>query len=173
MDKYQTRINRGHGINPGSRPGTSNATPKQAPGATARRAHDRSGHDTARLPLTQVTRRTIVRATALAGSTFAMALFALTAHADITEDCILEGTVDMRMAEQLGQPVYVRFRNAERGSEARCSLTRRSNSRRVKFISSPDEHDLDDASHGDRVRYRYTERDGNPGTWQLIEVKER
>jgi hypothetical protein len=173
MDKYQTRIHPDLAISPGSKPGTGNASPKQAPGAAARQAHNESGRNTARLTLAQLTRTNITRATALAGGTFAMALFALTAHADITEDCILEGTVDMRMAEQLGQPVYVRFRNAERGTEARCSLTQRSNSRRVKFISSPDEHDLDDASHGDRVRYRYTERDGNPGTWQLIEVRER
>lgn len=114
-----------------------------------------------------------VSAVALTGSAIAMPLSAPSASAEITEDCILEGTVDMRMAERLGQPVYVRFRNAERGSEARCSLNRSSNSRRVQFISSPDEHDFDNASHGDRVRYRYTERDGNPGTWQLIEVSER
>ena len=179
MDKYQTRTNSGPDINTGSagstgiNPGTHDAFPNRAPGAILHRAPVESGRGTARSTLAQTTRMNLTRAIAVAGSSLAMALFAVNANAEITEDCILEGTVDMRMAEQLGQPVYVRFRSAERGSEARCSLNRRGNSRRVQFISSPDEHDLDDASHGDRVRYRYTERDGNPGTWQLIEVSKR
>lgn len=175
MDKHQTRINSGPGIKPGSVPGTNpgspDAFPNRTPGASAHRASSSSGRDS--LALAQTPCRIIARAIAVAGSSLAMALFAVNANAEITEDCILEGTVDMRMAEQLGQPVYVRFRSAERGWEARCSLNRRSNSRRVQFISSPDEHDLDKAGHGDRVRYRYTERDGNPGSWELIEVRER
>ena len=35
------------------------------------------------------------------------------AHAEITQDCILEGNVDKRKAAQLGQDVYVKFRSAE------------------------------------------------------------
>ena len=37
------------------------------------------------------------------------------AHAEITQDCILEGNVDKRKAAQLGQDVYVKFRSAEAG----------------------------------------------------------
>lgn len=95
---------------------------------------------------------------------------AATGHAEITEDCILEGTVDMRKAEQIGQPVYVRFEEAYQGEEARCTLNQHNNRRRVKFISSPDLHDFSQLDHGSRVRYRYVERDGEPGRWQLIEV---
>lgn len=111
----------------------------------------------------------LTSALALTGGALSIMLLALTAQAEVTEDCILEGTVDMRKAEQLGQTVYVRFNDARRGSDAGCSLDRRSNnSRRVKFISSPDTHDLDNATHGAKVRYRYIERDGQPGTWELI-----
>ena len=120
--------------------------------------------------LNRSTLANLAGALALTGAALSLTLFALAAQADVTEDCILEGTVDMRKAEQLGQSVYVRFNDARRGSDAGCSLDRRSNSRRVKFISSPDTHDLDNASHGAKVRYRYIERDGQPGTWELIDV---
>lgn len=92
------------------------------------------------------------------------------ANAEITQDCILEGTVDMRKAEALGQPVYVNFRNARRGTEASCSLNRRSKSRRVQYISSPDTSNVETAAHGSKVRYRYIERDNKPGNWELLEV---
>jgi len=108
----------------------------------------------------------------LAGS-LSMALPAAAQSNDIVEDCILEGTVDMRKAEQLDQPVYVRFSDAEHGSKAGCSLDRRSKSRRVRFITTPDMHDIANVSHGAKVRYRYTERDGEPGTWELIGVRDR
>ena len=108
----------------------------------------------------------------LTGAALALSLSALTARAEITQDCILEGTVDMRKAEQLGQPVYVKFKNARRGPEAGCSMNRRSNSRRVQFVSSPDTRVVQDAAHGETVRYRYIERDGQRGTWQLMDVNE-
>ena len=79
----------------------------------------------------------------------------------------------MRKAEQLGQPVYVRFEDARRGSEAACSLDRRSKSRRVKFVTTPDMTEIERVSHGSRVSYRYIERDGQPGTWELIDVRDR
>ena len=107
----------------------------------------------------------------LAGS-LSLALPAAAQSNDIVEDCILEGTVDMRKAEQLGQPVYVRFSDAEHGSQAGCSLERRSKSRRVRFITTPDMHDIENVSHGAKVRYRYIERDGEPGTWELIGVRD-
>ncbi|EED31362.1 hypothetical protein NOR53_2801 [gamma proteobacterium NOR5-3] len=100
-----------------------------------------------------------------------LSILPLQASAEITQDCILEGTVDMRKAEELGQPVYVNFRNARRGTEAGCSLNRRSKSRRVQFISSPDTgSDVEEAAHGSKVRYRYIERDNQSGNWELLEV---
>lgn len=115
-----------------------------------------------------------VAAIALATGALAAGLPASTAWADdITEDCILSGTVDMRKAEQLGQPVYVRFEDARRGSEAGCSLNRRSKSRRVKFVTSPDVTEIERVSHGAEVSYRYIERDGQRGTWELIDVRDK
>ena len=83
-----------------------------------------------------------------------------------------EGTVDMRTAEKLGQPVYVKFRSARRGSEAGCDMNRRSNSRRVQFISTPATDSLQNvnASHGDTVMYRYIERDNQRGSWELVDI---
>lgn len=108
-----------------------------------------------------------VIATALATLTVAAP-----ASAEITQDCILEGTVDMRTAEKLGQPMYVKFRNARRGSEAGCDMNRRSKSRRVQFISAPDTKSLQNvnATHGDTVMYRYIERDNQHGSWELVDI---
>lgn len=117
-----------------------------------------------------------VAAMALTAVTLALIFGSLSAQAQVTEDCILEGTVDMRKAEHLGQPVYVRFDEARSGSEGHCSMSRRSSrgskSRRVQFVSSPDVSRLETVSHGDRVHYRYVERDGEPGTWELIKVSQ-
>lgn len=100
-------------------------------------------------------------------------LFTATANAEITEDCILEGTVDMRTAQRLGQPVYVKFSNARRGSEAGCSMNRRGNSRRVQYISSPSPDSLQNVNvqHGDQVRYRYIERNNQQGRWELVDIE--
>jgi hypothetical protein len=119
-------------------------------------------------------RRTGAACPAVAAAILSLAatLLAVPASAEITQDCILEGTVDMRTAEKLGQPVYVKFRNARRGSEAGCDMNRRSNSRRVQFISAPDSESLQnvDANDGDTVMYRYIERDHQHGSWELIDV---
>jgi hypothetical protein len=112
----------------------------------------------------------LVRRIAMTGAAIALAVTGMQANAEVTEDCILEGTVDMRKAEELGQSVYVNFRNARSGSEAGCSLNRRSKSRRVQYISSPDPRGIENANHGSKVRYRYIERDNQPGKWELIEV---
>lgn len=111
--------------------------------------------------------------TLLAAAALALPLTLLTAtqvQAEITEDCILEGTVDMRTARELGQPVYVKFRNARSGSEAGCSMNRRSNTRRVQFISTPSTEELKDIDvhHGEAVTYRYIERDNQGGRWELV-----
>ncbi|MFK7831422.1 MAG: hypothetical protein AB8B57_16735 [Congregibacter sp.] len=120
---------------------------------------------------TQTTAAAQLRHIVAFGSTaLLLALLPMGAQAEITQDCILEGTVDKRKAEQLGQPVYVKFRNARRGSEAGCSMNRRNKSRRVKFISSPKTNDIENVDHGSQVRYRYIERDNQTGTWELIDV---
>ncbi|WP_439102772.1 hypothetical protein [Congregibacter sp.] len=106
----------------------------------------------------------------IAASAMGLSLLPMYASAEITQECILEGTVDMRKAKELGQPVYVKFRNARRGEEAGCSLNRRAKSRRVQFISSPDTTDVETAAHGSKVRYRYIERDNQAGKWELLDV---
>ena len=107
---------------------------------------------------------------AIAAGTLTLAGLPAVANAEITQDCILEGTVDKRKAEELGQSVYVNFRNARRGSDASCTMNRRSKSRRVKFISTPDTSEIEDVNHGSTVRYRYIERDNQRGSWELIDV---
>ena len=107
----------------------------------------------------------------LTGAALALTFTALSANAEITQDCIIEGTVDMRKAEKLGQPVYVNFKKARSGPDASCPMSRRTNSRRVQFVSSPDMHTAEGLAHGANVRYRYVERNNQPGTWELIEVK--
>jgi hypothetical protein len=108
----------------------------------------------------------------IAAVALAMPLMTLQAQAEITEDCILEGTVDMHTARELGQSVYVKFSNARRGSEAGCSMNRRNSSRRVQFISAPSAKALQDVDvkHGDAVTYRYIERNNQRGHWELVDI---
>lgn len=122
--------------------------------------------------LKRSTRANLTAAIALTGTSLALTLVALNAQAQITQDCILEGTVDMRKAEHLGQPVYVRFEDIRPGTEGNCSLDRRSRSRRVQFVSSMDIQPAKEVEHGERVHYRYVERKGEPGVWELIKVGE-
>ncbi|MEM6301591.1 MAG: hypothetical protein AAF991_01645 [Pseudomonadota bacterium] len=108
-------------------------------------------------------------AVAITVAAMALTLGALNAQAEITQDCILEGTVDLRAAERMGQPTYVKFKRAQRGESAGCSINRKS-SRRVKFISNPDPREIQHVSHGSTVRYRYLEHDRQQGRWELIEI---
>lgn len=134
-------------------------------------AHDRTGYTTGAL---RAGRGNPIGALALTFGALALTLAALGANAEITQDCIIEGTVDMRRAEQLGQPYYVSFRDIRRGSEANCTMNRRSKSRRVQFVDTPTPRadGIESAVHGSKVRYRYIERDGQPGQWQLIDVRD-
>ena len=52
----------------------------------------------------------------------ALPLLAGSAMAEVTQDCIVEGTVDKDRAEKMGKPVYVEFHTAKRGEEARCTM---------------------------------------------------
>lgn len=94
-------------------------------------------------------------------------LLAATAHAEVTQDCILEGTVDKGKAEQMGQDVYVAFHSASRAEKnSECSLQRRN---RVQF-KEPKNAMIENAPDGSKVRYRYTEEDNQQGEWQLLGV---
>ena len=125
---------------------------------------------TTRINTLSTTTMTTTMAAALALTLGTLSLGAQEAQAEITQDCILEGTVDLRAAERLGQPTYIKFRRAKRGTEAGCAMSRKSSSRRVQFISNPDPSEVQNVSHGTTVRYRYQEHNGRQGHWQLIEV---
>ena len=98
----------------------------------------------------------------------ALPLVAGSAHAEITQDCILEGNVDKRKAAQQGRDVYVTFRRAESGEAGPCDMNRSKRSRRVQF-KAPGTDGITDVPHGARVKYRYIERDHQRGQWQLLE----
>ncbi|GAB3316222.1 hypothetical protein [Haliea atlantica] len=109
--------------------------------------------------ITHTIRRSLLLAT--------LPLVALGARAEVTQDCILEGTVDKGKAEQMGRDVYVEFHSAaraERGSE--CNLQRRN---RIQF-KEPKNAMIENAPDGSKVRYRYTEKDDQQGEWRLIGV---
>ena len=108
--------------------------------------------------------KTIVTALVLA-----LPLVASGAYADITQDCIVEGTVDKERAERMGKPVFVEFHSARSGEDARCSMNRQSKSHRVQF-KAPGSDGIENAPHGSKVKYRYTEENNQEGTWELIDV---
>ena len=101
----------------------------------------------------------------------ALPLMAGNAIAEVTQDCIVEGTVDKDRAEKMGKPVYVEFHTAKSGEEARCKMNRGSTSRRVQF-KAPGSDGIENAPHGSRVKYRYTEEDNQDGKWELLEVSD-
>jgi hypothetical protein len=107
--------------------------------------------------------KTITKALILA----ALPLFSTGAWAEVTQDCILEGTVDKKKAEQMGRDVYIAFHSASRaetGSE--CKLNRRN---RVEFKESKDTA-IENAPDGAKVKYRYTEKNNQNGEWELMGV---
>ena len=106
-------------------------------------------------------------------ATIALALPLITgsAMAEVTQDCIVEGTVDKDRAEKMGKPVYVEFHTARQGEEARCKMSRSSTSRRVQF-KAPGSDGIENAPHGSKVKYRYTEEDNQDGKWELLEVSD-
>jgi hypothetical protein len=103
----------------------------------------------------------------------ALTLAATTAaHAEIVQDCVLEGVVDKERAAALGRPVFLSFRSIARGSEAPCDMARQNNSRRVQF-RTPAESGIDEMPHGATVRYRYIKRADGSGEWQLLDAAHR
>lgn len=94
-------------------------------------------------------------------------LWACGAWAEVTQDCIVEGTVDKQKAEQSGRDVYVAFHSADRADRnSRCDIGRRN---RVEF-KEPKNSMIENAPHGSTVRYRYTEEDNQQGEWRLLDV---
>lgn len=94
-------------------------------------------------------------------------LFAGGALAEVTQDCILEGTVDKQKAETSGRDVYVAFHSANRASKgSKCNINRRGN--RVEF-KEPKNSMIENAPDGSKVKYRYTEED-NKGEWRLLDI---
>lgn len=94
-------------------------------------------------------------------------LWACGAWAEVTQDCIVEGTVDKRKAQQSGRDVYVAFHSANRASkDANCNIGRR---HRVEF-KEPKNAMIENAPDGSTVKYRYTEEDNQQGQWKLLDV---
>lgn len=84
------------------------------------------------------------------------------AAAEITRDCVVEGTVKRHDSDR--DRVYVNFdsaRPAEQG--APCRLKKRE---KLNFKTSS-ASELSDAEPGTRVRYRYTEDTDKGASWKL------
>ncbi len=95
-------------------------------------------------------------------------LFSAGTWAEVTQDCILEGKVDKRKAAQTGRDVYVSFHSAKEANEdANCNINSRRN--RVEFKQSKTSG-IEDAPHGAKVKYRYTEKNNEESEWQLLDV---
>ncbi|MFN2329098.1 MAG: hypothetical protein ABR612_09290 [Chromatocurvus sp.] len=116
----------------------------------------------------------------LSGITSALALLLAThvappvaaqANAEITQDCILEGTVNQTRAASGGEAVHLVFRSAERGEQAPCRMSRVDRSRRIQF-KVPSDNDIVDAPHGSKVKYRYTEDVEGKRQWRLIDRRD-
>jgi hypothetical protein len=86
-------------------------------------------------------------------------------QAEVTRDCVLEGTVTKRPSAD--DRVYVAFhsyRPAEAGAE--CNIRKRE---KLQF-KQPAASDINSAKPGSQVEYRYTE-DSKTGTkWELRDV---
>ncbi|MFN2287995.1 MAG: hypothetical protein ABR578_06635 [Chromatocurvus sp.] len=98
-------------------------------------------------------------------------VLATQAQAEITQDCILEGTVNQTRAASGEERVHVSFRSAQRGEEAPCRMSRSDRNRRIEF-KAPGDNDIADAPRGSRVKYRYTEDVEGKRQWRLIERSE-
>ncbi len=88
--------------------------------------------------------------------------------AEVTQDCILEGKVDKRKATQAGRDIYVAFHSAKEASQnANCNINDRRN--RIEF-KQPKTSGIEDAPHGAKVKYRYTEKNNQESEWQLLDI---
>jgi hypothetical protein len=101
---------------------------------------------------------------ALAAIVSTLMVFPLGASAEITRDCVVEGTVKQTRDRNDGERVYVAFHSAKPAEEgAPCRMNRREKFR----FKAPTSSDLRDAEPGTEVRYRYTEDSEKGATWKL------
>lgn len=84
----------------------------------------------------------------------------VTALAEVTRDCVVEGTVKRNEADT--DRVYVSFHSAKPAEEgAPCRMHRRE---KLRFKG---DSTLADAEPGTRVKYRYTEDSEKGSSWKL------
>ena len=89
------------------------------------------------------------------------------AHADSNQDCIIEGTVKNRTAEQHGTNVYVAFHSASDGAGRNsCNMAARG---KVAF-REPKNAMIENVPAGSKVRYRYTKEGEHAAQWQLMNI---
>ena len=82
------------------------------------------------------------------------------AAAEVTRDCVVEGTV--KRTESEADRVYVSFHSAKPAEEgAPCRINRRE---KLRFKG---DSTLADAEPGTRVKYRYTEDSEKGSSWKL------
>lgn len=94
-------------------------------------------------------------------------VFATQSFAEITQDCILKGTVNQTRAAFGTEEVHLVFRSAARGKEGPCRMSRVDRSRRVQF-TVPGDNDIVTAPPGSTVKYRYTEDVEGNSQWRLL-----
>ena len=101
---------------------------------------------------------------ALAAIMAPLLAFPLGASAEVTRDCVVEGTVKQTRDADNGERVYVAFHSAKPAEKgAPCRINRREKFR----FKAPNSSDLKDAEPGTNVRYRYTEDSEKGATWKL------
>lgn len=111
--------------------------------------------------------RTLVKTLVLA----AMPMIALSAQAEMSQDCILKGEVDKRKAAALNQNVYVHFYEAtDASSDPGCNLRK---GKRLQF-KEPKNAMIEHVPDGAEVTYHYTEYDqSEQAEWRLLSVTMR
>jgi hypothetical protein len=89
------------------------------------------------------------------------------AHADPSQNCIVEGTVKNKTAEQHGTNVYVAFHSASDGAGRNsCNMTKGS---KLAF-KEPKNAMIENVPAGSEVRYHYTQEGEQAPQWQLMNV---
>ena len=96
-----------------------------------------------------------------------LALSAGSTLAEVTQDCILEGTVKNAKNAEEQKKVYVAFHSArDPENQQTCNMKRR---KKLHF-KAPSESEIGTAPVGSKVRYRYREHDHEQGEMELISV---
>jgi hypothetical protein len=104
----------------------------------------------------------------LSGLFIITALFTGVLYAEPVRDCVLEGTVKKNNTDE--NRVYVAFHSYRPAEEGAPCKIRRSEKLRFK---QPTGSQLDNATPGSKVEYRYTEDSEKGKTWELRDVSDR